>query len=74
MKEIMPFAKGVSAKSHAFNAEGNETNTDYYRMMRIVAYAGYRGYIGIEWEGGKPGATEGILLTKALIERAVAAL
>lgn len=74
IEELMPFAKGVSAKSHAFDADGNETTKDYYRIMKIVDDAGYRGYIGVEWEGGKPGAKEGILLTKALIERAIAAL
>lgn len=74
MKEIMPWAKGVSAKSTAFDAEGNETTKDYYRIMKIVADSGYTGYIGVEWEGATPGATEGILLTKALIERAVATL
>lgn len=72
--ELMPFARAVSAKSHEFDAEGNETKTDYFRMMKIVADAGYGGYVGVEWEGGKPGTTEGIMLTKALIERAVAAL
>lgn len=74
MDELMPWAKGVSAKSHAFDAEGNETKSDYFRMMNIVADSGYTGYIGVEWEGGNPGTTEGILMTKALIERAVAAL
>lgn len=74
MEELMPFAKGVSAKSHAFDAEGNETKSDYFRIMKIVADAGYSGYVGVEWEGGKPGTTEGIMLTKALIERAIAAL
>jgi sugar phosphate isomerase/epimerase len=74
MEELMPYAKGVSAKSHVFDGAGNETRSDYYRMMKIVADAGYRGYIGIEWEGGTPGTTEGILLTKALLERAIAAL
>jgi sugar phosphate isomerase/epimerase len=74
MEELMPFAKGVSAKSHAFDVAGNETTKDYFRIMKIVADAGYRGYVGVEWEGGTPGATEGILLTKALIERAIAAL
>ena len=49
----MPFAKGVSAKSHDFDAEGNETKTDYRRMMKIVLDAGYHGYVGIEYEGGK---------------------
>lgn len=74
MQEIMPWAKGVSAKSHAFDAGGNETNTDYFRMMRIVEQSGYHGWIGVEWEGTNPGTTAGILLTKTLIERAVAAL
>ena len=49
----MPFAKGVSAKSHDFDAEGNETQTDYRKMMKIVLDAGYHGYVGIEYEGSK---------------------
>lgn len=68
MKELMPFAKAVSAKSHNFNEEGNEVHTDYRRMMRIVHDAGYYGYVGIEFEG--PGdEAEGILATKRLLER-----
>jgi len=67
--ELMPFAKAVSAKSHAFDEAGNETNTDYLRMMRIVLDAGYRGYVGIEWEGSDLSEAEGILKTKALLER-----
>ena len=47
----MPYAKGVSAKSHDFDADGNETETDYLKMMKIVLDAGYHGYVGIEWEG-----------------------
>ena len=66
--ELMPFAKAVSAKSHDFDAEGNETNTDYRRMMKIVLDAGYRGYVGIEYEGSKHGEAEGILATKKLLE------
>ena len=68
MKELMPYAKAVSAKSHDFDAEGNETNTDYRRMMKIVLDAGYRGYVGIEYEGSKHGEAEGILATKKLLE------
>ena len=67
--ELMPFAKAVSAKSHDFDAEGNEEHTDYRRMMRIVLDAGYSGYVGIEYEGGKVDAYKGIDLTKALLER-----
>ena len=65
----MPFAKGVSAKSHDFDAEGNETQTDYRKMMKIVLDAGYHGYVGIEYEGDKPSETDGILPTKKLLEK-----
>jgi len=67
--ELMPFAKGVSAKSHDFDITGNEKNTDYRRMLKIVIDAGYRGYIGIEYEGGGLGEYEGIRATKWLLER-----
>ncbi len=52
--EMMPFAKGVSAKSHDFDAEGNETTTDYRKMMKIVLDAGYHGWVGVEYEGSAP--------------------
>jgi sugar phosphate isomerase/epimerase len=72
--ELMPFARGVSAKSHAFDAEGNEVHSDYRRMLRIVLDAGYRGYVGIEYEGDGVGEKEGIRLTQALLERVRAEL
>ena len=65
----MPFAKAVSAKTHDFDEQGNETHTDYLRMMRIVKDAGYRGYVGIEFEGGKLSEKDGILATRRLLER-----
>jgi L-ribulose-5-phosphate 3-epimerase len=67
--ELMPFAKGVSAKAHDFDALGNETSTDYRRMMKIVLAAGYHGYVGIEYEGSKLGERDGIRATKELLER-----
>lgn len=67
--ELMPFAKGVSAKSHDFNDEGNETNTDYRRMMKIVLDAGYKGHVGIEYEGSRLSEPEGIRATKKLLEK-----
>lgn len=69
VEELMPFAKAVSAKSHQFDGAGSEVHTDYARMMKIVHAAGYRGWVGIEWEGGKPGEVEGIRLTQRLLER-----
>jgi sugar phosphate isomerase/epimerase len=67
--ELMPFAKGVSAKSYGFNEAGDETTIDYRRMLKIVLDAGYRGYIGIEWEGRSPAEAEGIRLTQRLLEK-----
>lgn len=67
--ELMPFARAVSAKSHEFGPDGNETRTDYRRMLKIVLAAGYRGYVGVEFEGGGVSELEGIRLTKALLER-----
>ena len=68
VEELMPFAKGVSAKSHDFDDKGNETKTDYRRMMKIVLAAGYKGYVGIEYEGSKLGEPEGVRATKKLLE------
>ena len=67
--ELMPYAKAVSAKTHDFDAAGNETHTDYKRMMKIVIDAGYHDYVGIEYEGSKTPEREGIKLTKALLEK-----
>jgi hypothetical protein len=68
-QQMMPFAKAVSAKSHDFDARGEETNTDYRKMLRIVLDAGYRGFIGIEYEGGNLSERAGIEATLALLER-----
>lgn len=67
--ELMPYARGVSAKTHDFDDDGNEVNTDYDRMMKIVKDAGYRGFIGIEYEGRTIGEVEGIRLTQKLLQR-----
>ena len=48
---LMPYAKAVSAKCHQFNDDGTHKGTDFARMMRIVLNHGYRGYVGIEYEG-----------------------
>jgi L-ribulose-5-phosphate 3-epimerase len=66
--EMMPFAKAVSAKSHDFDARGNEIHTDYRKMLRLVLEAGYHGYLGIEYEGEKMSEPDGIRATKRLLE------
>jgi sugar phosphate isomerase/epimerase len=66
---LMPFAKGVSAKSNVFNEEGDEANMDYYRLMKIVDEAGYKGFVGIEYEGSVLPEKEGVIATKDLLEK-----
>ena len=73
--ETMPFAKGVSAKSHDFDAAGNETKTDYSKMLDIVVNQHkYRGWIGVEYEGLVLPEEDGIRATTALLKKAGAAL
>ena len=67
--ELMPFAKAVSAKSHDFDDDGNETKTDYEKMLKIVKDAGYRGYIGVEYEGRKKSEFDGVKATRDLLSR-----
>jgi sugar phosphate isomerase/epimerase len=67
--EMMPFAKGVSAKSRVFDAAGNEAEIDFERMMKIVIGAGYHGYVGIEFSGDQVTEHEGVRLTKNLLTR-----
>jgi len=67
-EELMPYAKGVSAKSSSFNADGLEERIDYYKIMKIVKDAGYKGYVGIEYSGEMP-EDEGIMATKKLLEK-----
>ena len=67
--ELMPFAKGVSAKTFDFDAQGNDTLIDYARMMKIVKDSGFKGIAGIEYEGETTEEYEGIRKTKALLER-----
>ena len=69
VKELMPYAHAVSAKSHDFDAEGNEVHTDYRKMMKIVLAAKYSGFVGIEYEGSKLSEKQGIQATKNLLEK-----
>lgn len=68
VEEMMPFAKGVSAKTYKFDAEGNEAEFDYRKLMKIVMDAGYHDRVGIEYEGDGD-ELEGVMKTKALLEK-----
>jgi len=72
MAELMPYAKGVSAKSGEFDENGNEVNSDFLRIMKIVKESGFEGYVGIEYEGAELSEDEGIKATKKLLEKVFA--
>ena len=69
VRAMMPRAHAVSAKCFDFDAHGNETKIDYPRMLDIVAAAGYRGHVGIEYEGERMSERDGIAACKRLLER-----
>ena len=72
VEKMMPYARGVSAKSYDFDKNGNETKINYQTMMQIVLKSGYKGYIGIEYEGEKLSEAEGIKATMQLIKKCLA--
>ena len=67
VKELLPKAFAVSAKSHDFDQAGIETHTDFKRMLQLVKDAGYTGFIGVEYEGQQLDEISGILATKELL-------
>jgi sugar phosphate isomerase/epimerase len=66
---MLPFAKGVSAKTYDFDANGEQPLIDYKRMLDIVKASGFKGYIGVEFEGNTQPEEEGIRKTKTLVEK-----
>ena len=69
MQELLPFAKGVSAKTYDFDSNGEQPMIDYKKLMYIVKASGFKGYIGIEFEGNTQDEEEGIRKTKKLLEK-----
>ena len=69
VKEMMPYAKAVSAKTNVFDTEGNEAEIDYQKMISIVKEHGYKGYIGIEYEGKGVSEIDGIVATRDLLRK-----
>jgi sugar phosphate isomerase/epimerase len=69
IEELLPFAKGVSAKSYDFDANGEQPKIDYKRLISLVKASGFKGFIGIEFEGETQAEEEGIRKTKALLEK-----
>jgi len=69
VEQLMPFARAVSAKSHDFDADGEESTLDYEALLRIVLDSGYRGWVGVEYEGSRLSERDGIRHTRDLLQR-----
>lgn len=71
VKELMPYAKGVSIKAFGFDADGNENTLDFEGMMQAVIESDFRGYLGLEFEGSGMDEVTGTHATKALVDRLI---
>lgn len=69
VEDLMPYAKGVSAKALNFDQYGYEANMDYVKLLKIVKDSGFKGNIGIEYEGDDLTEEEGIEATHDLINK-----
>jgi sugar phosphate isomerase/epimerase len=70
--DMLPYAKGVSGKTHDFDADGNETQIDYPKMLKIIAASNFRGYIDVEYEGNKLSEDEGTKASILLVSKVIA--
>ncbi len=68
VEELLPYAKGVSAKSYTFDENGNEITTDFKRMLKLIKASKFNGHIGIEFEG-EMDEDKGVMATKQLLQR-----
>jgi sugar phosphate isomerase/epimerase len=69
IEEMLPYAKGVSAKSYDFDKAGEQPLMNYKKLLDIVKASGFKGYIGVEFEGITQTEDSGIRNTVELIKR-----
>ncbi len=67
VSEMMPLAKGVSVKPRVWDFNGNSSDIDLLKMMKIVVDAGYHGHCGIEY-GPEGKELEGIVELRKQLE------
>jgi sugar phosphate isomerase/epimerase len=69
IQQLLPYAKGVSAKTYDFGSNGEQPLMDYKRLIDIVKASGFKGYIGIEYEGINQPEDEGVRNTQKLLKK-----
>jgi L-ribulose-5-phosphate 3-epimerase len=68
---LSPYIRAVSAKSEDFNKDGEETSLSYQRMFEVLKKAPQLEFAGVEYFGNVIPRSEGVVKTKALIEKAI---
>ena len=69
VRQMMPYAKAVSAKCYDFMPDGSHPAFDLERMLKVVLDAGWNGFIGIEYEGEANSEPEGVMYCKSILEK-----
>ena len=69
IQQLLPYAKGVSAKTYDFDSKGEQPLMDYKRLIDIVKASGFKGFIGIEYEGINQPEDEGVRNTQKLLKK-----
>ncbi|GAB5561933.1 MAG: hypothetical protein SynsKO_35800 [Synoicihabitans sp.] len=67
--DLAPYTKAISAKTHDFGPDGEETTIDYQACLKILLDAGFTGLVGAEYEGHRLSEAEGSRLTVELLRR-----
>lgn len=65
-KKLAAYSYHVHAKTHNFNAAGEDVNKDYRTLLGYVKDAGYKRAVSIEYEGGED-QIEGVKKTRDLV-------
>jgi len=80
VEQMLPYAKGISAKAISFDENGEEDTTDFKRMINLIKNNSFKGYMAIEYSGGFMkmygdkkkkylSSRDGVVATKKLIEK-----
>jgi sugar phosphate isomerase/epimerase len=68
LDDLMPWVRAISANMRVFDEDGNEADIDYRRFLDIaVNRHGFRGYVGVEYEGKVLSEDDGVHAARDLL-------
>jgi sugar phosphate isomerase/epimerase len=54
LETLLPYVTSVHLKSQVADANGTKQPADWPRLLNMLGAAGYKGYVGLEYEGDDP--------------------